>query len=536
MSVQAETVTAPTMPEMVAGATSGVNRLGNQAATTNVSGLLTQLGGIFALLDSQGVFAQNPQLRAQFDALQSSVDKGTKGKTKKLTQAESKLTDAQSKKADIESRLASGSLTDKERQKLEKQLAKVDANITKFQQTSSRLSTEINNQYGRLDAWKEGNLEGARTGADMLREQFPELQRTLDEAAPYLDRMGQPGATGERLMEALGQGYTANTLGGPTMYRPDQVQAVNAARVGDVRAQQVGAGTLGNTLLGRAQQMAQSDGRLSPEANRDAAQAARQAFAARGLGTSAGSAAAELLNRDRYSRQRMFQDLGFAQGIQSDDVDRQIRNAQNTLTGDIANQGTAANLSMSDQRAAMDAQRFNQMSNQQANEFFQSEEGRRFIANEEARRLGNQQNIGMLGQAFTTDRMINQEGLGAALQRGQLESAANPANMMLGMYSAGQPTGTQALGPATSLANTWATNAANVGMFNANSNMWANAANQYGNYGGQSGGTGAMIGSIAGGLLGGAAGYFASSGNPMFAMGGYAAGSQIGGAAGGQFR
>jgi len=553
MSVQAETVTAPTMPEMVAGATSGINRMGNQAATTNVSGLTTQLAGLFALLDSQGVFAQNPQLRAQFDALQSSIDKGTKGKTKKLTQAELRLTDAQSQKTDIESKLASGSLTDKERQKLQKQLTKVDANITKFQETSSKLSTEINNQYGRLDAWKEGNLEGARTGADMLREQFPELQRTLDEAAPYLDRMGQPGATGERLLEALGQGYTANTIGSRDVRAAQmgpvadvRAQQIGASRMGDfgranattISAGQVGQGTLGASLMNRAQAGIDRAGQLSPEAARDAVQAARQGFAARGLATGNAALGAELLNRDRYSRQREFEDLGFAQQVQGQDLGRQFQNVGNQLTAAQSNQSAAlqaevANLqarynaaaqngnwqqaaAIQNQMATLQADTANQQTAFNTGQFNTSQQNvvgmsnadralNASIANEEARRLGNQQNIGMLGQAFTTDRMINQEGLGAALQRGQLESAANPANMMLGMYSAGQPTGTQALGPATSLANTWATNALNASMFNANSNMWANAANQYGNYGGQSG-QGSLWGGLGGAALGAGAG------------------------------
>jgi hypothetical protein len=66
--------------------------------------------------------------------------------------------------------------------------------------------------------------------------------------------------------------------------------------------------------------------------------------------------------------------------------------------------------------------------------------------------------------------------------------------------------------------------------------MWADAANKYGQYGPQQSGMGSTIGGIAGGLLGGATGYFASGGNPMFAMGGYMAGSQIGSGVGGSFR
>lgn len=51
---------------------------------------------------------------------------------------------------------------------------------------------------------------------------------------------------------------------------------------------------------------------LSPEQQREATQSARQAFSARGLGTSMGSAAAELLNRDRFATEREGQRRQFA--------------------------------------------------------------------------------------------------------------------------------------------------------------------------------------------------------------------------------
>lgn len=51
---------------------------------------------------------------------------------------------------------------------------------------------------------------------------------------------------------------------------------------------------------------------LSPEQQRQATQSARGAFAARGLGTGAGAAAAEILGRDAYASQREQQRRGFA--------------------------------------------------------------------------------------------------------------------------------------------------------------------------------------------------------------------------------
>jgi hypothetical protein len=51
---------------------------------------------------------------------------------------------------------------------------------------------------------------------------------------------------------------------------------------------------------------------LSPEQMRDASQSARQAFAARGLGTGMAAASAELLNRDRFASQRQAERRQFA--------------------------------------------------------------------------------------------------------------------------------------------------------------------------------------------------------------------------------
>jgi hypothetical protein len=64
---------------------------------------------------------------------------------------------------------------------------------------------------------------------------------------------------------------------------------------------------------------------LSPEQERAAQQSARGAFAARGLGTSAGSAAAEILNRDSAAQQRLDQRRQFALGANSLDLARRQR-------------------------------------------------------------------------------------------------------------------------------------------------------------------------------------------------------------------
>jgi len=64
---------------------------------------------------------------------------------------------------------------------------------------------------------------------------------------------------------------------------------------------------------------------LSPEQMRNATQSARAAFAARGLGTSAGSSAAEILNRDAMGEQRLAERRGFAGSVNQMDLARRQR-------------------------------------------------------------------------------------------------------------------------------------------------------------------------------------------------------------------
>jgi hypothetical protein len=88
----------------------------------------------------------------------------------------------------------------------------------------------------------------------------------------------------------------------------------------------IGAGKLGDGLMKTALDKVASGGKLNAQASRDATQAARQGMAARGMATSNAGLAAELLNRDQYSRQREFQNLGFAQDVQAQDLNRRTAN------------------------------------------------------------------------------------------------------------------------------------------------------------------------------------------------------------------
>jgi hypothetical protein len=190
-------------------------------------------------------------------------------------------------------------------------------------------------------------------------------------------------------------------------------------------ATDVGAGGLGQALLGDATRRLQTAGRLTPQEERDAAQSTRASFAARGLATSAPAAMTEALNRDRFSRQRMAEDRTYAQQVQGDDIGRQQNNAQRQLSALQANQ--AANM--------------NQMENNRgfminsANAFNQNQLGR----------MGQAGNLLGLGSGLLTDAgnlrnaaaNINYMGARQTLENDPYARALTPG-MQLGQFAAGQ--------------------------------------------------------------------------------------------------
>jgi len=516
--------------QTITDTTSGVMKtMPTQIGQGNTETRTQETIGILNWLLTDGSVFIDPAAREKIKSTTESLNRTLKPLTKTVARLETSITNANYTVSSLEAKVAGGAtLTRQEEAKLKAARKTISTNQPKLDDANGRITAQ---SKPLQDLYEEVKTTSPKA-TDLITEKFPEAAATLAAAKPLLANMGQLGASGTALQTALNQGYQPNeirsndvtaavsgqgmVIGGPSRYTPDQIQAVNAARVADVRAQQAGLGQLGNTLMGRAQTMANSTGRLTDEAARDATQATRQGFAARGMATGNAALGAELLNRDRYSRKRMFDDLGFARQIQTDDIDRQVRNAQNVLTGDMANQSTARDLSLADQRAAMDALTSNQSAGLEANRDFQTEEGRRLqsnqadqttrdtfdagqlntvatnnetralnasVADEESRRLGTQTNIGMLGDSYALDKGTNQDKLNAVLMEGGLASNANANNMLMGMYMGGQPGGTQSAGPATSAGiaageleagNAWNTH---------NSNMWSWGQQNFGNYG-----------------------------------------------------
>jgi|APGre2960657373_1045057.scaffolds.fasta_scaffold04807_2 hypothetical protein len=257
-----------------------------------------------------------------------------------------------------------------------------------------------------------GGFQAAQGQATMAGA-APQAQAALAGAAPTMQAVSagavplvqQQGFGAERAAAAtLGaaptvqqQGYTAaqmqaSLLGAAPTVAAQGYQAAQARSVADVAAQQVAQGALGQSLYGqaltaaptsasetfrqRAAQMATSTGQLSPEELRNAQQATREAFAARGLEMSNQAIAAEAMSRAGAVRERQAQDIqqasalnqayladlsasrGFATGVYGQDLGLQQANQAANLQAAMGNQQMAGQLSLADQAAMNQAAQF----------------------------------------------------------------------------------------------------------------------------------------------------------------------------------
>jgi hypothetical protein len=246
-----------------------------------------------------------------------------------------------------------------------------------------------------------------------------------------------------RMQESYGRGITPQTANAA------QAAAAGIGQVADVRAREVGAGALGDTLMGRAMTMARSDGSLSEQATRDAIQSSRQGFAARGMATGSSALGAELFNRDRYARQRMFEDLGFAQRAQGQDLERQFNNAGNVLRADQGNQqtqfgreqiisGNQQQANLSNMAATNNMAQFNATQTDNANRYNMGLLGSsaQMADAEQARKLGLQQNAYNFG--MQTDPRMMLAGMGSPLSNLTGLGAQLSSVNLSPMYSGGQ--------------------------------------------------------------------------------------------------
>lgn len=229
-------------------------------------------------------------------------------------------------------------------------------------------------------AGNEANTSARRSAVDDLITMGPQLndanraanaERTaaLDSATGLGGRSDYYNGVGNAIDGAGQYGDVGfNAAQGPA--------GVNAGQVGtgalgnNLYNQALGQGNLGGvgqTLQGRAQGFANSTGQMSDDELRSSDQSIREGYAARGTAMGAGAITAESMGRLTNQRGRMMQDLGmadalnqsnlaetqqnrnFQQGVQGNDVARQQQNAGLALTGDMSNQGVAAQYGLTNQ-------------------------------------------------------------------------------------------------------------------------------------------------------------------------------------------
>ena len=375
------TVTAPSAAEVIGNAGSGTRRLGQSLAQTNIAEGQRSFASGAQMLATSGALAMNPALQAQIDARTSSILKGVNADTKKRSQLESQIRRAQDALGKAKD--------DKSRARAQTNLDKLTGQLTAIDARLNEATTQINQLPGQLS-------QGQPNFVDLVRQTNPEMYAQLARAQGFADQMGTMTDAGRQFMQEAQRGF---------------------------QTRDIDRGAAGEQLYNRATQMAGSTGQLSAEAARNAVQSARQAFSARGLGTGSGAATAEVLNRDQYARERMFQDLGFANQISQQDVERR---------------------------------------------FF----------NEDARRAGTQLNLGMIGDAVNYEQNLQNRGLGASLQMAEAQNRANPYNIMMGFDPfGGRQAGSQAAGPATQAA----VSAAEMGLMAQGFNANAAASQMLGN-------------------------------------------------------
>jgi hypothetical protein len=289
-------------------------------------------------------------LQRQINALKPKVEKtqiAVQGFQTKISEANTTLQSGPSvtelyKKADPQTYAAidrAGEFASKIGQITPQGQSYLDANSAGYQSRDIGQNNITASQIGQIADVSSRDINAARLGqvADIRAQQATASQ------------IGQ-------IADVSSRDIAAARLGPIADIRADQVAA---ARMGDfgranattISAGQVGSGALGNSLMARAQQGIANAGRLTPGAERDAIQASRAGMAARGMATGNSALAAELLNRDRYSRQREFEDLNFAGQVQSADQDRQFQNVGNRLRADQSNQSAALQAEMANLEA-----------------------------------------------------------------------------------------------------------------------------------------------------------------------------------------
>ncbi len=254
-------------------------------------------------------------------------------------------------------------------------------------------------QYGQQHYDTAGKNEGrtlSMTGGSSgtgPANPYAAFQNAVLSGQPNFGQLTAPNAQASLLGNApmvQSTGYNASMLGAAPTAGAQQIasQDVGSGLLGQSLYQQaLGAGGLGATgsmLDARAQQLAQSNGAMTPDEARVMEQQLRASFGARGTLDSSRGITAEALGRLTNERQNMMNNLsmasalnqasqaelganrGFQQNVQGADISRQFQNVGNSLNAQaqnqqanlqasLANQGMAGQYGLANQAAANQA-------------------------------------------------------------------------------------------------------------------------------------------------------------------------------------
>jgi hypothetical protein len=326
-------------------------------------------------------------------------------------------------------------------------------------QARYNLNTPLYQNMDQLDAMaRQGVTPGA--AQNQLQQNFqagPQFQSVnpLQVNAPQLgaaERVGFERIAGPQ--EA--RNVAAERVNALTDFQRAQVAqgdyglATAASRLG-----QVGPSSIQQTLEGQAANDLSLGRSLSAEQTRDAQQAARAAYSARGLGDSNAAVAAEVLNLDAAATAREAQRRQFAQGVDATGFGQRQAGLQSALGVSDASRGYAG-LGLSAQQtnigAQMQGNQLNlqgQMANQGTSLAAQQANQQRDLAMNAQRFQAAQANQ----QAGITTGLANQQmGYNTGLANAQMQMQGQLANQSAGMQGqlANQSAGLQAQGMNTS--------------------------------------------------------------------------------------
>ena len=205
---------------------------------------------------------------------------------------------------------------------------------------------------------RRGNVADVQTYAPKLQELVNRLNPNRQQAQDYANAAAMTEVGPNSFQTVLGNTFTRGPQYGTVAANDNPLLSFAAGQ-----AQANGYSPLGSDLQQMARDQLALGDRLSGQDTRNAQQAAREAWAARGLVNSNGAVGAEILNQDALSRQRLAERQAFAQNIGALGQQQQGINQNYTLgVLGAGGQQVGQNLQgqMANQQAYLAAQGLNQ--------------------------------------------------------------------------------------------------------------------------------------------------------------------------------